>query len=90
MSYVSVDRATWESHLATFPEPQLPDRFNIIVYRRALDDLVKMATDWEHFRFYEGAVNTGYREDKYAISKILKMKRPITIGEHYNVFNGSD
>ena len=38
--------------------------------------------DWVFCRFYEGAVNTGYIEDKYALCLITGAMRPITIAEH--------
>ena len=46
--------------------------------------------DWAYFRFYYGAVNTGYVEDKYALCRITGAKRPITIAEHYNIFGATD
>ncbi len=46
--------------------------------------------DWAYFRFYEGAVNTGYVEDKYALCRITGAKRPITVDEHYEIFGATD
>jgi hypothetical protein len=41
--------------------------------------------DWYYFRFYSGAVNTGCKEAKYAISPSLNVRRNINIGEYYNL-----
>jgi hypothetical protein len=46
--------------------------------------------DWVYFRFYDGALNTGYVEDKYALCRITGAKRPITIEEHYQIFSATD
>jgi len=46
--------------------------------------------DWTYFRSYDGAVNTGYIEDKYALCRITGAKRPITVEEHYEIFGGID
>ena len=49
-----------------------------------------LGRDWVFCRFYEGAVNTGYVEDRYALCLITGAKRPITIAEHYTVFGATD
>ena len=46
--------------------------------------------DWVFCHFYEGVVNTGYIEDKYALCLIAGAKRPITIAEHYEIFGAMD
>lgn len=65
-----VTQAEYDAHRRDFP-------------RMKEEDLV--ADDWHYFRFYTGAVNTGYKEDKYAISPSLKARRTINIGEYYNL-----
>lgn len=39
--------------------------------------------DWYYFRFYEGAANTFQREDRYALSPSLGIKRYMNQGEYY-------
>lgn len=46
--------------------------------------------DWMYFRFYEGAVNSGYVEDKYALCRITGAKRQITVDEYYQIFGATD
>ena len=46
--------------------------------------------DWVFCRYYEGAVNTGYVEDKYALCLTTGAKRSITVAEHYEIFGATD
>lgn len=46
--------------------------------------------DWVFCRYYEGAVNTGYVEDRYALRLITGAKRSITVAEHYEIFGATD
>jgi len=46
--------------------------------------------DRAYFQFYEGAVNTGYVEDKYVLCRIAGAKWPITADEHYYIFGATD
>jgi len=45
--------------------------------------------DWEYFRFYEGAVNTGYCEARYARCRITGAVRDATLAEYCNIFGGN-
>ena len=45
--------------------------------------------EWEYFRFYEGAVNTGYCEARYARCRITGAVRDATLAEYCNIFGGN-
>lgn len=42
-------------------------------------------SDWQYFRYMEGAINAGLYEDRYAVSPSLGIKRNLNISEYYNV-----
>lgn len=45
--------------------------------------------DWEFFRFYEGAANTGYCEARYARCRTTGVVRDITHNEYCGIFGGN-
>lgn len=71
LTYKSVDRLEYKKHCALFTVVHGYDGYDV--------------DDWLYFRFYEGAVNSGYCEDKYALSPSLGIKRKFSIGEYYNL-----
>lgn len=71
LSYAQVDREVWLSHRENFESVNS-------TYQGSDTD------DWMYFRFFEGTVNGGYSEDRYALCPSLGIKRPMTTGEYYN------
>lgn len=42
-------------------------------------------SDWQYFRYMDGAINSGLFEDRYAVSPSLGIKRNLSTSEFYNV-----
>lgn len=49
------------------------------------NDTAREADDWQFYRYYSGALNTGYIEIKFALSPALGVSRPLSIGEYYEL-----
>lgn len=71
LAMAQIDRPTYEAHRNAFTQTQGYDGYDV--------------DDWMYFRFYEGAINSGMCEAKYAISPSLGIMRGINIGEYYNL-----
>ncbi len=50
-----------------------------------VNEIAKKADDWQFYRHYSGAVNTGYIEVKFALSPSLGLSRPLSVGEYYEL-----
>lgn len=70
LSMLQIDRSTYESHLS-FQNIKAYEGYDV--------------DDWVYYRFYEGTINAGMFESKYAISPSLGVKRGLNIGEYYNL-----
>lgn len=71
LSYKSVERDEYSKHCALFTTVYGYEGYDV--------------DDWLYFRFFEGAVNSGYCEEKYALSPSLGIKRKFSLAEYYNV-----
>ncbi|MEP3670757.1 MAG: hypothetical protein ABJN42_28995 [Roseibium sp.] len=80
---LNIDREVYEAHQLYFDplksgENGRPDPATV-------QEAADLASDWQFFRFCEGAVNTGMTEAKYGVSETLGVIRPLTISEAHSL-----